>query len=276
MTSDTSLLLMPGNSEGEGNAPSGEAGQHSPTGTLSGNDETKEEDDPAQGKSRHHPRQLTGERALEIFKLRPQLKGPIRRGSMLQCKAIAPLFGVSPKTVREIWAGRAWARATRTEWTDAEIETRVSSISLAMRDDSAGGASNVSDAISLLRPTTNNDARSGAVTDSLRIPALQHSLSAAPSLQTLLAAAAYAPQQLALQQLQPTAPQAHTSSTAQLLAQVSDIQTPPPHTAWGSGAATQLTGANNFELAQVQATNQAQHRFLQQEVHHFLQQYELG
>ena len=255
-------------------------------------------DKTSEGKSRHNPRQLTAARALEIFKMRPQLKtpGPLRRGAMMHCKAIAPQFGVSPKTVREIWAGRAWARATRKEWTEAEIETRASSISLMMRDDSAGGASNPSDTTGVLQRTTNND----AVANSLRIPALQHfpgalgavappshqyaptprivpllglNTGAVPSLQALLAAA-YAPQQAGVQQMQPAPPQAHTTSTARLLAQFAGSQTAPPRTVWGSGAATQLVPTQDFEsairslkakLAQLQqAKNLAQHHFLQQ------------
>ena len=247
-------------------------------------------------KSRHNPRQLTAARALEIFKLRPQLKspGPLRRGAMMHCKGIAPKFGVSPKTVREIWAGRAWARATLKEWTEAEIETRASSISLMMRDNSACGASNPSDTTGVLQRTTKND----TVATSLRIPQLQHSLPRAlggvappnqqiqyqapklqaaallglyngafPSLHALLAAA-HAPQRAESQQMQTAPPQPHTTNAAQLLAQCSSF-----HTAWGFGAATQLVGANGFELAQVQAKNQTH---LQQEVHHFLQQYALG
>jgi len=111
----------------------GTAGQNSPTPA----------DNTPEGKG-HHKRQLTPVRALEIFMLRPQLKNPgqLRRGSMVHCKTIAPQFGVSPKTVREIWAGRAWARATRKEWTKEEIATgAVSSFSGMMRAESAGGAS---------------------------------------------------------------------------------------------------------------------------------------
>ena len=115
----------------------GNAGQNSPAPA----------DSTSEGKGQH-TRKLTPARALEIFMLRPQLKtlGQLRRGSMVHCKTIAPQFGVSPKTVREIWAGRAWARATRKEWTKEEIATgAVSSFSRMIRADSAGGASNPSD-----------------------------------------------------------------------------------------------------------------------------------
>jgi len=281
--SHTPLFLMSGSPEGQRDVSCDEAGlKNSPTPS----------DNSWEGKSRHNPRQLTATRALEIFKLRPHLKGPMRRGAMMQCKAIAPLFGISPKTVREIWTGRAWASATRREWTEAEIERRASSISLMIREDSAGGASNSSDTTDVLQRTTNNN----AVANSLRIPALQHSLpealgpvatpshqhaptlqmapllglsdGAAPSLKALLAAA-YAPQQAGLQQMQPAAPQAQTSSTAQLLAEFSGCHTAPPRKAWGSGAATQLVPAQDFEstlrslqaaLAQLLAKSHAQHQ----------------
>jgi hypothetical protein len=264
---------------GERDASFDEAGQNSPSPS----------DNSSEGKARHHPRKLTNARALEIFKLRPQLKGPVRRGAMVHCKAIAPQFGVSPKTVREIWAGRAWARATFTEWTDTEIATRTSSVSL------------------------QRNVRNNAVADlpphSWSIPALQHSLPAAldpvarsqhkaptlqaaplldlnagaiPSLQALLAAA-HAPQQVVLPNMQPATP--HTNPAAQLLAQFAGLQKAPPHTVRGSGApsgaATQLVPTQDFEsairssqakLAHLQANNQAKHRFLQDEVHHFLQQ----
>jgi len=44
---------------------------------------------------------------------------------MLHCKAVAPRFAVSAKTVREIWSGRSWTRVTRPEWSAAEIAARL-------------------------------------------------------------------------------------------------------------------------------------------------------
>lgn len=44
---------------------------------------------------------------------------------MLHCKAVAPRFAVSAKTVREIWSGRSWTRVTRPEWSQAEIAARL-------------------------------------------------------------------------------------------------------------------------------------------------------
>jgi len=50
---------------------------------------------------------------LEIFELRPKMStGRQRRGSMIQCKSIAPKYGVTAKTVREIWRGLTWTETT--------------------------------------------------------------------------------------------------------------------------------------------------------------------
>ena len=66
--------------------------------------------------------QLTAEEAAEIFSLRPKpAKGiPSKRGSMIHCKSIGPKFGVSPKTIRDIWRGRTWTEATKHLWTPEE------------------------------------------------------------------------------------------------------------------------------------------------------------
>ncbi|KAJ1468051.1 hypothetical protein T484DRAFT_3630378 [Baffinella frigidus] len=274
---------MSGTPEGERDASCDEAGQSSPA-----------PDSPSEGKSHYHPRQLTAARALEIFRLRPQPKGPSqqRRGAMKHIKTIAPQFGVSTKTVREIWAGRTWGRATRQEWTEAEILSRASSFSRMMGNDSAG--INSSDTTGVLQRITSYDAAADSPPDAWSIPALQHSLpvsllafappsqhqaptlqtapllglnnSALPFLQALLATA-HAQQQAGLQHMQPATPQAHTSSATQLLAQFSGFQAPPPRPAWGSGAATQLAPAQDLESAM----RSVQARLLQNEVHHFLQ-----
>ncbi|KAJ1465144.1 hypothetical protein T484DRAFT_1989293 [Baffinella frigidus] len=278
--------MMPATPDIQRDASCDHAGDNSPT--LSDTDETEEEGFPSKGRSRHHPRQLTAAGALEIFRLRPLFKGlgQIRRGTMAHCKAVAPQFGVSAKTVREIWAGRAWKSATRQEWTEAEIATRASSFSL-MRHDPAGAASISSDTTAVLQATTNNDAVADSPPHSWSIPALQHSLpralgpvappsqqqapthhllglnnGAVASLHSLLAAA-HAPQQ-------PAGPPAHASSIAQILAPFSGFQTAPPQTTWGSGAATPLVTAQDLEstIRFLQAT------LLQQEVQLFLQQHQ--
>ncbi|KAJ1463990.1 hypothetical protein T484DRAFT_1758430, partial [Baffinella frigidus] len=141
-----------------------------------------------------------------------------------------------------------------------------------MSNESAASATNSSATSAVLQRTTNNDAAADSPLHAW-IMALQHSvpgplgsvappsqqqaptLQAAPllgintgavtPLQALLAAA-HAPPQAGLQRMQPAAPQAHTTSAAQLLAQFSSFQTPPPQTAWGSGAATQLVPAQDL------------------------------
>lgn len=39
---------------------------------------------------------------------------------------LAPRFGVTPKTIRDVWSGRTWVEATRHLWTEAEIAARES------------------------------------------------------------------------------------------------------------------------------------------------------
>ena len=85
--------------------------------------------------------QLTSVEAAEIFELRPRSKGKgLRRGSMLICKTIAPKYGVSPKTVRDIWRGRTWLHATEHLWTeeDKKIKPR--------QDANSGACSHISEA----------------------------------------------------------------------------------------------------------------------------------
>eukprot|EP00961_Rhodomonas_salina_P205681 2776118-Rhodomonas_salina.1 len=71
-------------------------------------------------------RQLTAEEAAEVYTLRPNsAKGlTLRRGGMIQCKSIAPQFGVTAKTIRDIWHGRTWATATKHLWSEEEKKRR--------------------------------------------------------------------------------------------------------------------------------------------------------
>eukprot|EP00961_Rhodomonas_salina_P013008 175029-Rhodomonas_salina.2 len=71
--------------------------------------------------------QLTLDEAAEIYSMRPEFaKGStLRRGCMVKSKMIAPLFGVTPKTVRDIWHARTWVLATRHLWTEEEIAYRA-------------------------------------------------------------------------------------------------------------------------------------------------------
>ena len=72
--------------------------------------------------------QLTSDEAAEIFELRPRSKTgkALRRGSMLLCKTIAPKYGVSPKTIRDIWRGRTWLHATEHLWTEEDKRQKPS------------------------------------------------------------------------------------------------------------------------------------------------------
>jgi hypothetical protein len=76
--------------------------------------------------------QLTSREAAEIFELRPRSKAgkALRRGSMLLCKTIAPKYGVSAKTIRDIWRGRTWLHATEHLWTEDDKRHNISSRSL--------------------------------------------------------------------------------------------------------------------------------------------------
>ena len=58
---------------------------------------------------------LTAKEAVEIFAMRPKAEGSIlsKRGNMTNCTIIAPKYGVSPKTIRDIWHGRTWSQATQ-------------------------------------------------------------------------------------------------------------------------------------------------------------------
>lgn len=63
--------------------------------------------------------QLTVEEAAEIYKLRPG-RGDARQGGLVHCRLLAPKYGVTPKTIRDVWSGRTWAEATRHLWTEEE------------------------------------------------------------------------------------------------------------------------------------------------------------
>jgi hypothetical protein len=65
------------------------------------------------GKRRHH---LTADTASQIFALRPRNESSTR-GCLRSSRSIGPKFGVSPKTVRDIWQGRTWTEATKYHWT---------------------------------------------------------------------------------------------------------------------------------------------------------------
>ena len=74
--------------------------------------------------------QLTDVEAVEIFKLRPKPRkgGAPQRGSMLLCKSLAPKYGVSAKTIRDVWRGRTWLHATEHLWTEEEKKQRTENL----------------------------------------------------------------------------------------------------------------------------------------------------
>ena len=57
---------------------------------------------------------LTPEQAFTIYRAKPQLDhgGRRRRGQQAAAKSVAEDFGVSEKTIRDIWKGRTWLRET--------------------------------------------------------------------------------------------------------------------------------------------------------------------
>jgi hypothetical protein len=68
--------------------------------------------------------QLTVAEAVQIYELRPSKT----RGTNLyrDCRTLAPFFGVTPKTIRDVWSGRTWVEATRHLWTEHEVLARCS------------------------------------------------------------------------------------------------------------------------------------------------------
>jgi hypothetical protein len=42
----------------------------------------------------------------------------------VHCRLLAPKYGVTPKTIRDVWSGRTWAEATRHLWTPEEKAQR--------------------------------------------------------------------------------------------------------------------------------------------------------
>jgi hypothetical protein len=65
---------------------------------------------------------LSREQAINIYSRRPDKMSfkKSRRGTMVGCEAVALEFGVTPKTIRDIWRGRTWGEATGHPQSDAE------------------------------------------------------------------------------------------------------------------------------------------------------------
>ena len=73
---------------------------------------------------------LTRDLAIEIYKKRPEMMGfkKSRRGTMVSCEAVAIEFGVTPKTIRDIWRGRTWSEATGHPQSDSDCRCALWSI----------------------------------------------------------------------------------------------------------------------------------------------------
>jgi hypothetical protein len=69
---------------------------------------------------------MTKQQALEIYHLRPNqgISDKLRRGSMSGCKALAVKYGVTAKTIRDIWRGRTWTEATMNEPDSGGVHSR--------------------------------------------------------------------------------------------------------------------------------------------------------
>ena len=66
------------------------------------------------------PRHL---RLLRIIN-RHTTEGHVSNGGLVHCRLLAPKYGVTPKTIRDVWSGRTWAEATRHLWTPEEKAQR--------------------------------------------------------------------------------------------------------------------------------------------------------
>ena len=67
--------------------------------------------------------QLSMEQAAEIYQLRPMQTR--RAGVFLHCRELAPYYGVTSITIRDVWTGRTWIEATQHLWTKEERAHRL-------------------------------------------------------------------------------------------------------------------------------------------------------
>ena len=138
--------------------------------------------------ARSRPRAvLTAVQAIEIYSLRPQFGfGPRSPQSFLhtfggQTLAVAKSFGVSPKTVRDIWNRRSWAPETRHLWAPGEAaapprprrQIRLGNESGGfdgVKGISSGGLSEMAPAITLARVSSPVSSTVPALPPSLLLP----------------------------------------------------------------------------------------------------------
>ena len=85
-------------------------------------------------------RQLTADQAAEIFDLRPDIESLSKRDMMMHCKQIGPIYGATPRTIRDIWHKRTWQNATRHLWSESTYN--IKSMREGTTEQPAVGASN--------------------------------------------------------------------------------------------------------------------------------------
>jgi hypothetical protein len=105
---------------------------------------------PAADALRLHRAILTADQVVEIYQLRSQLHTSIEPGEQQirgRTLAVAKRFGVSPKTVRDIWNRRSWANETCHLWAPGEfpvLRSRLQKSSDGNRAESTTGSSTTS------------------------------------------------------------------------------------------------------------------------------------
>jgi len=66
---------------------------------------------------------LTQDQALEIYKVRPMDNSPNAKPTSMD---VAEQYGVSPKTVRDVWNRKTWVKVTKPLWAAGELELFLS------------------------------------------------------------------------------------------------------------------------------------------------------
>uniref|UniRef100_A0A7S0VM98 Uncharacterized protein n=1 Tax=Hemiselmis tepida TaxID=464990 RepID=A0A7S0VM98_9CRYP len=66
---------------------------------------------------------LTQDQALEIYKVRPMDNSPNAKPTSMD---VAEQYGVSPKTVRDVWNRKTWVKVTKPLWHAGELELFLS------------------------------------------------------------------------------------------------------------------------------------------------------
>lgn len=69
--------------------------------------------------------QLTAQEAAHIYTLRNCWRNTTSEPHTLLSSELAIAYGVTPKTIQDVWSGRTWKDATKHLWTSEEIAQRV-------------------------------------------------------------------------------------------------------------------------------------------------------